>query len=587
VGSFKVRLAGYFALIALVPFVAAFQGFHSLADKSETRRADAVLESGLRSALVAYGEDLRGTQRTAAGLARRPSLQRALAKGDRQQVAQIVAPVPNVVVEGRGGLRVGRVPANGIPQVVSIVGPTRPLGKVTAVLPLDEATAGRIRARAGLQPGERVEFLPLSTVEPGKPSMLEVGGAEYRAIASEGLGQRDPHSKALVVLASQSAIDEAAASIGKRLVLTMFGILLFLLLIAYFEGRSIVRTLGRLVAATNDIAHGRLDHRVDVRGPDEFARLSQAFNEMADQLEARIRELNDERRRLRDVTVRFGEALGATHDIDELLRLVVETAVEATGARGGALLRDDHELFRKGDPDAGARRLEFHLSAGDESFGRLVLTADSFSQEQTETAEWFVNQARTAIANARYHSTVQQQALVDTLTGLANRRLCEAALEKEIGRADRFGEPFTLVLGDMDDFKAVNDRYGHQTGDEVLKEFAAALRETVREIDLAGRWGGEEFVVGLPGTDLTGGAQLAERVRAAFAARTIEAPNGERFRVTATFGVAEFDGRGGLLHLLAAADAALYRAKRAGKDRVATATSSAPEPSVKAASLGG
>jgi hypothetical protein len=150
VGSFKVRLAGYFALIALVPFVAAFQGFHSLADKSETRRADAVLESGLRSAIVAYGEDLRGRQRTAAGLARRPSLQRALAKGNRHQVARIVARVPNVVVEGREGLRVGRVPADGVPQVVSIVGPTRPLGKVTAVLPLDDGTARRIRRRAGL-----------------------------------------------------------------------------------------------------------------------------------------------------------------------------------------------------------------------------------------------------------------------------------------------------------------------------------------------------------------------------------------------------------------------------------------------------
>ena len=583
-GSFKVRLAGYFALIALVPFVAAFQGFHSLADKSETRRADAVLESGLRSALVAYADDLRSTQRTAAGLARRPSLQRALARGNRRQVTRIVEPVPNVVVEGRGGLRVGRVPANGVPQVVSIVGPRRPLGKVTAVLPLDEATAGRIRRRAGLQPGERVAFLPLSAVEPGKATVLELGGAKYRAIASESL--RDPQSRALVVLASQSEIDEAAASIGKRLVLTMFAILLFLLLIAYFEGRSIVRTLGRLVVATNDIAHGRLDRRVDVRGPDEFARLSRAFNEMADQLEARVRELDDERRRLRDVTVRFGEALGATHDIDELLRLVVETAVEATGASGGALLRDNHEVFRKGDPDAGVRRLEFHLSAGDETFGRLVLTADSFSQEQTETAEWFVNQARTALANARHHSTVQRQALVDTLTGLPNRRLCEAALGKEIGRADRFGEPFSLVVGDIDDFKNVNDRFGHQTGDEVLKEFARALQDTVRDIDLAGRWGGEEFVVGLPGTDLAGGAQLAERVRAAFAERTIEAPSGQRFHVTATFGVAEFDGRGGLLDLLAAADAALYRAKGAGKDRVATATSSAPEPSVKAASLG-
>ena len=582
-GSFKVRLAGYFALIAVVPFVAAFQGFHSLAEGSEVRRVDAVLQSGLRSAIVAYGEELRRVRRGAAELARQPSLQRALARRNRRAVATLVFPMRNIRVEGPRGIRAGRTP-RGVPQVVSIVGPKGPLGKVTAVLPLDTATAGRIRRRAGLEPNQRVIFMPNSAVTPGKAGTLELGGAKYRVLASASLG--DPQSSALVVLAPQSAIDSAAASIGKRLVLPMVAILLILVLIAYFGGRSIVRMLGRLVDAANDVARGHLDRRVDVRGPDEFARLGRAFNEMADQLEARIRELDDERRRLRDVTVRFGEALAATHDIGELLRVVVETAMEATGARGGSLLRDNHEVVRKGDPDAGVRRLEFHLSAGDETFGRLILTADNFSKEQTETAEWFVTQARTALANARHHRAVQRQALVDTLTGLANRRLCEAALEKEIVRAGRFGEPFALVVGDIDDFKTVNDLHGHPTGDEVLKEFAQVLQTTVREIDLAGRWGGEEFVIGLPGTDLDGAVRLAERVRAALAKRTVEAPNGAPLRVTASFGVAELGAEKGLSELVAAADAALYRAKRAGKDRVTSATSSASRPSVEAASLG-
>ena len=583
-GSFKVRLAAYFALIALVPFVAAFQGFHSLAKKSETRRMDAVLESGLRSAIAAYGEELRDTRRTATAVAHERSLQRALARRNRKQIARLIAGMPNIRVEGPRGLKVGHPPTRGVSEVVSIVNPSGTLGKVIAVLPLKAELADRLGQSAGLPADQHVAFLAKARVSPGKAATISLGGATYRALASDGL--RDPESRALVVLVPQSAIDDAAGSIGKRLVLTMFVILLLLVLIAYLEGRSIVRTLGRLVAAANDVARGRLDRRVDVRGPEEFARLGRAFNEMADQLEARIRELDDERRRLRDVTVRFGEALAATHDIGELLRVVVETAMEATGARGGALVRDNHEVVRKGDPDSGVRRLEFHLSAGEESFGRLILTADSFSKEQTETAEWFVNQARTALENAKYHRAVQRQALVDSLTGLANRRLCEAALEKEIGRADRFGEPLSLVVGDIDDFKNVNDRHGHPTGDEVLREFARALQETVREIDLAGRWGGEEFVVGLPGTDLAGGVRLAERVRAALAKRTVEAPNGERLHVTASFGVAEFDGRGGLSELLAAADAALYRAKRAGKDRVATATSLGLEPSVETASLG-
>ena len=120
----------------------------------------------------------------------------------------------------------------------------------------------------------------------------------------------------------------------------------------------------------------------------------------------------------------------------------------------------------------------------------------------------------------------------------------------------------------------------------MLKEFARVLQTTVREIDLAGRWGGEEFVLGLPGTDLDGGVRLAERVRAALAENPVEAPNGEPLRVTASFGVAQLGAEKGLSELLAAADAALYRAKRTGKDRVATATNSASRPSVKAASLG-
>ncbi len=283
--------------------------------------------------------------------------------------------------------------------------------------------------------------------------------------------------------------------------------------------------------------------------------------------------------------MRFGEALAATHDVQGLLRVVVETAMESTGALSGVLIDDHGEIVRKGDAPASAQRLEFPLAAGGETFGTLVLAAESFSKEQTETASWLVGHAVIALENARLHRTVQRQALVDSLTGLANRRLCEAALEKEIARAERFEEPLAVIVADLDDFKLVNDRHGHATGDQVLREFANALKGTVREIDLAGRWGGEEFVVALPGTDLAGGALLGERVRKAFAKRVIVAPNGARLTVTASIGVAAFAGQGGVNELLAAADTALYRAKRAGKDRVATAETSG-ETSVGAASLG-
>jgi two-component system cell cycle response regulator len=175
---------------------------------------------------------------------------------------------------------------------------------------------------------------------------------------------------------------------------------------------------------------------------------------------------------------------------------------------------------------------------------------------------------------------VERQALVDALTGLANRRNLEEALRAELARSARYGDPLAVVLADLDNFKAVNDRYGHAAGDEVLKEFAAALRETVRESDHAGRWGGEEFALILTNTDSDGGARLAERARAAIEARAVELPNGELLRVTASFGVAAFPGEREADRLLAAADAALYAAKGAGKNRVVRAPESISEKMV-------
>jgi two-component system cell cycle response regulator len=351
----------------------------------------------------------------------------------------------------------------------------------------------------------------------------------------------------------------------------MLAALILIALVAYIQGRAVVGTLGRLAEAARSIARGRLGDRVQVRGRDEFALLGHAFNQMADQLEARLQELEEERRRLREATLRFGEALAATHDIDQLLRVIVETAVEATGASRGELSDDEVVLMASGE-ERGPVKLEFPLAAGRDSFGTLVLYGDDFNSDQRESAGWLVGHAVIALSNARQHRTVEQQALVDSLTGLANRRLATAALEKELARAKRFEEPLTLVLADIDDFKRINDRWGHPTGDEVLKAFAARLRETVREIDLAGRWGGEEFALLLPGTNLEGGRQLAERIRQLVESYRLPGSDGVEIRVSASFGVASFPEASSQKQLVAAADAALYEAKRSGKNRVVAAT---------------
>src|SRR5205814_1981877 len=192
-----------------------------------------------------------------------------------------------------------------------------------------------------------------------------------------------------------------------RLLLGLLASLALVSLVAYFEGRTIVRTLRSLAEAASAIAHGRLSERVPVRGRDEFASLGGAFNEMADQLQAREGELAAERRRLREATSRFGEALAASHDAGQLLRVIVEAAVEATGARGARLEAPDGTVVAAGEPDvANGRRLELQLATAEESFGTLVIVSRSFDDEQRMTAVSLASHAAIALENARLHKIV-------------------------------------------------------------------------------------------------------------------------------------------------------------------------------------
>ena len=169
---------------------------------------------------------------------------------------------------------------------------------------------------------------------------------------------------------------------------------------------------------------------------------------------------------------------------------------------------------------------------------------------------------------ARYHEEIYQLATHDPLTELYNRRhFCELA-DKEIGRAMRHQRPLTLCIIDVDLFKPINDRYGHISGDDVLRQIGALVRRHARGDDVAARIGGEEFALLLPECTLGDGVAIAERLREAVASATF-APGGDVRRITISVGVAmlsaEHDSRSGLM---AAADAALYRAKSEGRNRV-------------------
>ncbi len=155
---------------------------------------------------------------------------------------------------------------------------------------------------------------------------------------------------------------------------------------------------------------------------------------------------------------------------------------------------------------------------------------------------------------------------IDPLTRLANRRDIEEALLLEQSRYERYGKPFSILMGDLDNFKQVNDLFGHDAGDYVLKGIAEIIQNNVRKIDKVSRWGGEEILITLPDTPLEGALNTAEKIRSKIEDWTPEYKN-HKFKITISFGVAcQKDAQ--LESFLKEADRCLYRAKREGKNRI-------------------
>ena len=209
-------------------------------------------------------------------------------------------------------------------------------------------------------------------------------------------------------------------------------------------------------------------------------------------------------------------------------------------------------------------------------FGSLLLFGDDFTDEDRMTAASLASHAVVALDNVRActgssSGRPSSTASPASPTGASARR----SLADELARVERFGGSLAVVVADLDWFKDVNDRYGHPAGDTVLRDFATLLQETLRDVDLAGRWGGEEFLLVLPGTDLAGGAQVAERIRVC--PRRADRPRRGRHADPGHRQLRRRRDPAGTRtasELFAAADAAMYEAKRAGKNRVETA----PDP---------
>jgi len=191
----------------------------------------------------------------------------------------------------------------------------------------------------------------------------------------------------------------------------------------------------------------------------------------------------------------------------------------------------------------------------------------SFHPEDIDLLSTLAGEAAVAIENARLFNL----ATTDGLTGLYTIRYFKTLYDHEYSRSVRYKRSLSLILSDIDHFKKVNDTYGHQIGDLILKETAAVFRNSVRDIDVAGRYGGEEFIVMLPETPKENALILAERLRKKIEEHTAVGQDGKEYKVTISLGVSSLTGKETMEELIKLSDTALYKAKESGRNRVCTA----------------
>lgn len=253
-------------------------------------------------------------------------------------------------------------------------------------------------------------------------------------------------------------------------------------------------------------------------------------------------------------------------DRDEFQRM----RIGRTDGAVGRVVAEQQPLALDDQPDGVRSWLGVPIFLHGACEGVLVVQsrqAGAFTAQDRRLLESLALQVAAALENAHLY----EMAMVDGLTGLFVRRYFDARIEEEIERSRRYGTPFAVVMMDIDDFKRLNDTHGHLAGDRVLRDVATIVKQQMRGVDTAARYGGEELALILPRTELVSALNQAERVRVALADhRVATGDDGPVLAVTASFGIAAFPESGAQTaeELVRRADRALYRAKKSGKNRV-------------------
>jgi len=621
--SFRNRLTFFFILLVIVPVLAVASVGILIVRDSEEAKNEAALAQAQLAAEGLYQEARARAQVVAETVSTDDALAVAVRDGDRAGQQRRLEDL----AERGGAVRV-RLTLQGEEPVEAgrgeAVAPARSRvldadGRQAGLMDLSVTTADdyaallqRVtgnevlltldgRPLAGTLEGDAGRDLPMS----GK---VKIAGDSFRVAGFQTPGF-DGGTLGVHVLIPEQQLQNAVSENTLGIILILLAFLVCALAFALTAARSLGLQTTRLLDAAKHIGRGDFSVEVPTEGNDEFAALAREFNSMARQLEARLEDLQLERARLQETVRRVGESLGKGLDRDALLGIVVQTAVDGVGAECGRVVMRHgangtlSEAARAGDVSSymaavqaaeaaaleageaaetqisGANALARPLHAPEPEVGVLGVISIArpgrpFSERQRELFAYLTNQAAISIENVDLHETIQRQAVTDELTGLFNHRRFQEVMATEVERTRRFGQELGLIMLDIDNFKRVNDTYGHLQGDLVLREVAHVLRESSREIDEPARYGGEEMAVALPQTGLQGAFEFAERVRQRIEALQLPLLEGEgTLRVTASFGAASLPHSAKVDKdaLVAAADAALYRAKRSGKNRTVKA----------------
>jgi diguanylate cyclase (GGDEF)-like protein len=627
--SFRSRLTLFFVAIVIVPMASMAIVLFRLLSDNEHGKGDARIAARQEAAIHLY-EDAR---RSSTAVARRiaggdAQLAAALRAGDRARiqrrtgqlrvrynVARIMVRDPRGATLGNAGSDVAAFPAT----LQLVDQRNRSYGTIQVAVETAPRYADLVHRIAGLdaivlRDGSRIAgTIPSVNPKdlPARQGHLKLRSSDYRVSSFPAPGFGGAHVQ-VSVLDNESVTAGNVRSSRRIAAAILIGFFILAFTFAVLVSRSLQRQILAFLQAARRLGSGDFTAQVPTVGRDEFAALGEEFNQMASQLKEREEDLRQERVRLESAMRRIGETFASNLDRDALLEIVVRTAVDGVAAEAGratvrtgmdeplrqvatvghaadleeAVRAAEALVLETGDPQAAhvdrCYALAHPLRAADGE-GRVTGIVSvgrhdkEFSDVEQDLFHYLAGQAAVSVENVGLHETVERQAVTDELTGLSNRRRFQETLASEVARSRRFEQGLGLVMLDLDNFKQINDTYGHQQGDVVLREVAHVLKESSRAIDLPARYGGEELAVVLPGTDLEGAFDLAERVREGIEA--LEFPllgeNGERqvIRITASLGAAALGEEiEDMRELVAAADAALYRAKRAGKNQTVRAS---------------